>query len=517
MPTVDGGILFDGGAGANRLIGPEAATTWHVSGSGSGDLGGSSFVRFAGVEGLTGGGLADVFLVANGAGISAIDGGGGKDTLSATDGAHSWRIASANAGSLGGSTAFSAIEVLDGSGSDTLVGPNSDQTWALTGDGSGRVANVDFQGMDRVVGGAAADLFRLPSAGSFAGAIDGGGGGDTIAGADLANEFAITAANAGTVAGASFTRVEALRGGAQGDRFIFGPGGSLSGLVDGAAGGDEVAAADRANAWGLAGVGSGSLNGDPFAGIETLTGGSGADVFRLGASVATFGGAIVGGSGGDKLAATDGANAWSIASANAGALNATTAYSGIEALAGGSGADTLSGPELGPDLDGRRGQCGGRGGPAVRGHGEPAGRVGEPRHVRRRPRRPPRRDAGRRVGRVGHALGAGRRQTPGTSRPRTPETWPASPGSRGSRTCGGGDGADRFVFANGSAGVSGGVDGGGGANTLDYAAVTVAVTVDFSAGVASGTGGIAQHHAGDRWAGSGGQRWSAPAAARLGT
>src|SRR5262245_25114234 len=50
--TVGGGILFDGGTGTNTLIGPGPDTIWHVTGAGSGDVGGPLFVRFTSVETL---------------------------------------------------------------------------------------------------------------------------------------------------------------------------------------------------------------------------------------------------------------------------------------------------------------------------------------------------------------------------------------------------------------------------------------------------------------------------------
>jgi hypothetical protein len=52
----------------------------------------------------------------------------------------------------------------------------------------------------------------------------------------------------------------------------------------------------------------------------------------------------------------------------------------------------------------------------------------------------------------------------------------------------GGAGADTFVFADG-AGVSGGIDGGGGVNAADYSAYSRNVLVDLQTGAATGVGG----------------------------
>src|SRR5262249_52895660 len=54
VPQVRGGIFFDAGSGTNTLTGPGVDSTWHVTGPGAGYLGSPDFLRFAGVENLTG-------------------------------------------------------------------------------------------------------------------------------------------------------------------------------------------------------------------------------------------------------------------------------------------------------------------------------------------------------------------------------------------------------------------------------------------------------------------------------
>jgi hypothetical protein len=58
----------------------------------------------------------------------------------------------------------------------------------------------------------------------------------------------------------------------------------------------------------------------------------------------------------------------------------------------------------------------------------------------------------------------------------------------GVRNLTGGSAADTFFFSNG-AGVTGNIDGGGGANMLDYLPYLTSVTVNLSAGTATGVGG----------------------------
>ena len=82
--NVPGGVLFDGGSGTATLIGPDADRTWDITGPGTGDLGGSSFVRFTGVDNLLGGANnRDTFDFAQGGSLrGTVDGGaGGYDTV----------------------------------------------------------------------------------------------------------------------------------------------------------------------------------------------------------------------------------------------------------------------------------------------------------------------------------------------------------------------------------------------------------------------------------------------------
>src|SRR5262249_20654979 len=78
----------------------------------------------------------------------------------------------------------------------------------------------------------------LPTSGSLA--FNGGLGSDTLAGPNTANTFDITGANLGRLGLLSFSSVENLRGNLQADTFRFGTAGSLSGTVDGSRGADTL-------------------------------------------------------------------------------------------------------------------------------------------------------------------------------------------------------------------------------------------------------------------------------------
>ena len=66
---------------------------------------------------------------------------------------------------------------------------------------------------------------------------------------------------------------------------------------------------------------------------------------------------------------------------------------------------------------------------------------------------------------------------------------PAAVSFTGTENLTGGSGDDRFVLAVGGS-VSGAIDGGGGADALDYSTWTSAVAVDLAAGTAGGAGGV---------------------------
>lgn len=76
-----------------------------------------------------------------------------------------------------------SVTVAGGNGNNTLVGPNSDNTWAITGPNTGSLTTakftVNFTSIQNLLGGTGADTFQFysgGSVGSMSGTIDGGGG-----------------------------------------------------------------------------------------------------------------------------------------------------------------------------------------------------------------------------------------------------------------------------------------------------------------------------------------------------
>jgi Ca2+-binding RTX toxin-like protein len=151
-----------------------------------------------------------------------------------------------------------------GTGSNTLVGPSSANTWHITGANSGDLNGDSFVNIQNLTGGSGADTFQFRPGGSVGGRVNGGGGfntldyssygspvtvnlqsktapgmssftsiaalvgsgsGDTLVGANTTNTWQITGANAGTVGSFSYTAVQNLVGGTGVDSFVFSPAG----------------------------------------------------------------------------------------------------------------------------------------------------------------------------------------------------------------------------------------------------------------------------------------------------
>ena len=236
--------VYGGDGDEDTVHGPDDGLIWTITAENAGS--GGPFLRFESVENVVGGAGADGFQL-NGplTGTIGLDGGGG---------------------------------------SDTLAGPNTVNIWVVSGVGAGTInADTTFASIERLVGGSNADRFDIGDAGQITGSIDGGtvdpaappvdeldfadaaaavtvnlqagtagvvaafaninnvvgrsGAGDTLVGPTaLADQtvWTITAANAGTVDGVTFSGFENLTGqAATNDAFVF-AGGSVSTIAGGA-------------------------------------------------------------------------------------------------------------------------------------------------------------------------------------------------------------------------------------------------------------------------------------------
>ena len=495
-------VSFDGGAGGeDEIVGPDHAATWTLSASGAGTI--DANVSFSDVEKVSGGSSDNTFVVLDASTTTKVQGGGGKNTLVAADVNNAWTISGTDAGTLDSQT-FSGIQNVQGGagqdtitlapggqvsgsidgggGNDTIVGADQDNAWTISGANSGTLNGTAFANIENLAGGSGQDTFTFTAGGALSGGLSGGAGNDTIVAADGNNVWIISGQNAGTLNGQSFSGIENLTGGAGNDAFIF-AGGSISGRIDGAGGvntfdysqeasavtidlqaatasgagalsnignfvggsGDDTLVGRNADStWTVDGAGSGSVAGDTFSNIENLSGGSGADRFVF-TGAGTLAGGIDGGEGSDTLVGADRSNQWNVTGSDAGTLDAM-AYVGIESLLGGSESDVFTLMAAGLASGGIEG---GLGADTVRG--------------------PQRKTLWR-------FSGAGKGSAGGVA-------------FSGVEAVQGASDDDTFAFDDG-ADFAGSIDGGAGANSLDYSAYTSAVAVDLASGTATGVAGF---------------------------
>jgi filamentous hemagglutinin family protein len=303
-------IGLDGAGGADRISGPNTAGVWTLGGLDEGDLDGTAFVN---VENLTGGTANDRFAFANDAAAvsGTLDGGGGGGNVLDYSGRSAPIVIDLAAGTATAvGTPLRIHAVVGSAGFDSLIGPDSPNVWTLAGASAGDVnGSLSFAGIEHLTGGSLADRFAFAPGGSAGGMVNGAGGADTLDYTHIAApvSFDMRSGTASLI-GAGAAGIE---------RFI---GGSAS---------DTLLALDDDNVWSLAARNEGSVGGFQFAGVENLTGGSGADRFALNGE---FVDGVIDGRGGIDQLVQAGANTWRLTGADSGTLNGR-GFASVENLA----------------------------------------------------------------------------------------------------------------------------------------------------------------------------------------
>src|SRR5207237_1047365 len=140
----------------------------------------------------------------------------------------------ATTGATGGLAFFDSI-VGSSATTNRLIGPNATTKWKLTGSNVGTVGSVAYSGFANLQGGTGADTFTLVNPGAgVSGTIDGGAGSDLLVALNATNTWTLTGMNAGTLNGQAFAGMENLTGGTGNDNFIFiNSGSGVTGTITG--------------------------------------------------------------------------------------------------------------------------------------------------------------------------------------------------------------------------------------------------------------------------------------------
>ena len=189
-----------GGSGDDTLVAADVATTFEITGLGSGTMTGLAG-GFTGIENLTGGDQTDSFTLNGGTVTGTLDGAGGVDTVVADNVFNVFQVTGTDRGELTGTGGFVNIE--------NLVGNGQQDNFVLNG-------------------------------GTVSGTLDGQGGFDSLFADNLPGNFVVNGPNSGTATGtAGFAGIEQLWGGAEVDEFVITEAGVLDGFVFGADGDDR--------------------------------------------------------------------------------------------------------------------------------------------------------------------------------------------------------------------------------------------------------------------------------------
>ncbi len=383
-PGLAGSIQLYGNSGVDTLTAMNQSNVWELTGMHSGNL--NTQFMFQGIENLKGGTLDDQFRLENGAGFASIDGNSNTGTVDSLD--YSSRttpvIVDLAIGSGSGVTSFKGVESVIGSGSsaDTVVGPNLNTAWTISGVDSGKAGVLSFSSFENLVGGSLNDSFKFSTLeASVSGLIQGSGGVDMLTAFNTANLWNLTGVRSGDVNGTSFDSIENLTGGTLGDTFSSTDAATGFGIVNGGTGidvfdfsvltssavvnlaagsvngvasfkgfesvigsgssADTVVGLNVNTAWTISGVDSGKAGVLSFSSFENLVGGSLNDSFKFSTLDASVSGLIQGSGGVDTLTAFNMANLWNLTGDRSGNVNGTS-FDSIENLTGGTGADTFA-------------------------------------------------------------------------------------------------------------------------------------------------------------------------------
>ena len=316
------------GSGANTLTGPAAASTYNITGKNSGSVGTFNFTKFGT---LIGGANNDVFKFTSAGLLSGgINGGDGTDSIddSALTTAVTLNLATSSITLVGGS--LSNIENVIG-GSNTgnqIVGPATATTFNITGANIGNAAGISFTSFRNLVGGAGNDVFKFSNAATLTGAINGGGGTNTV---DFSAYTTATGVNLLS------TKMTGLGG-------VFS---SIQSFIGGTNSGNQIAGPNTATVFNVTGPNTENVNGISFSGFGNLSGGTANDTFVFSAGASITGG-LNGGAGTNTLNLSAFTTTVSVNLSNNRASGLGASFASIQSFIGGINvSNSVTGPAAG--------------------------------------------------------------------------------------------------------------------------------------------------------------------------
>ena len=226
-----------------------------------------------------------------------------------------------------------ALVVNGQGGNNTLVGPNGNETWHVTGTNAGNVGGVSFSNVQNLTGGTGNDLFVFSNGKGVAGTINGGSGTNELDYAAYTSAVTVNLASHTATGTGGFSSIETLAGGTGSNKLI-GP--------------------NATNTWNITGNNAGTVGGVTFSAFPNLTGGTGMDVFEFSAGKNVTG-AINGGGGGDWLDYALYTTAVAVNLKTGAATGVAGGVTNIQNVRAGSGGCTLTGDSQGNILIGGSG------------------------------------------------------------------------------------------------------------------------------------------------------------------
>ena len=278
------GSIIGTSSGTDTLTGINNTNRWEINAKNAGLVASVfSTMNFAGYENLIGGTVSDTFKF-TGAGFinGSVNGGLGYNTLDyspRTDGIV-LNLQNNSSTAIGGG--FLLIQNVIGSSSetsshfDTLIGPNANTEWNITGANAGNLnGTFFFSSIENLSGGKLNDIYRLLPVGFVSGVVNAGLGVNTLDYSSRNNGILVSLQPKLNTDVNVYTSVASAIGG--GYAYIS----NLIGTSDL----DTLVGANSTtvtNNWTITDRNAGNVNGNfNFTGIENLKGGSGIDVFRM--------------------------------------------------------------------------------------------------------------------------------------------------------------------------------------------------------------------------------------------